>query len=77
MAAQSTANALRNRQGKQAFVIENEKNICLKEILICKILEKYELFFFPTNDFLLLESCLLYVIAKNKASNCCKLEAVI
>ena len=29
-----------NRQGKQAFVEENEKNICVKEI--CKILEIYE-----------------------------------
>ena len=31
----------------------------------------------PTNDFWLLESCQLYVIAKYKASNCCKVEAVI
>ena len=33
--------------------------------------------FFPTNDFSLLESCLLYVIAKYNASNCCKIGAVI
>ena len=33
--------------------------------------------FFPTNDFLLLESCQLYASAKYKASNCCKTEAVI
>ena len=33
--------------------------------------------FFPTNDFSLLESCHLYVIAKYKTSNCCKIEAVI
>ena len=33
--------------------------------------------FFPTNDFSLLESCHLYIIAKYKASNCCKREAVI
>ena len=32
LAAQSTACALRNRQGKLAFVKENEKNICVKEI---------------------------------------------
>ena len=34
-----------------------------------------ELFF--TNDVLLLESCQLYVIRKYKASNRCKIEAVI
>ena len=33
--------------------------------------------FFPTNAFSLLESCQLYVIAKYKASSCCKIEAVI
>ena len=33
--------------------------------------------FFPTNDFSLLESCQLYLIAKYKASNFCKIEAVI
>ena len=33
--------------------------------------------FFPTNDFSLLESCHLYVIAKYKTSNCCKIEALI
>ena len=33
--------------------------------------------FFPTNDFSLLESCQLCIIAKYKASNCCKIEAVI
>ena len=32
---------------------------------------------FPTNDFSLLESCHLYVIAKYKTSNCCKIEALI
>ena len=31
--------------------------------------------FFPNNDFLLLESCQLYIIAKYKA--CCKIEAFI
>ena len=34
-------------------------------------------FFFPANDFSLLENCQLYIIAKYKASNCCKIEAVI
>ena len=34
-------------------------------------------FFFPTNDFSLLESCQLYITAKYKASNCCKIGAVI
>ena len=33
--------------------------------------------FFPTNEFTLLESCQLYIIAKYKATNCCKREAVI
>ena len=32
LGAQSTAYALRNQQRKQAFVKENEKNICVKEI---------------------------------------------
>ena len=35
------------------------------------------MFFFPSIDFLLLGSCQLYIIAKYKASNCCKTEAVI
>ena len=34
-------------------------------------------FLLPTNDFSLLESCQLYIIAKYKASNCCKIEAAI
>ena len=34
-------------------------------------------FFSPTNGFSLLESYQLYIIAKYKASNCCKIEAVI
>ena len=34
-------------------------------------------FFFPTNDFGLLESCQLYIITQYKASNCSKIEAVI
>ena len=33
--------------------------------------------FFPTNDFSLVGSCLLYIIAKYKASSCCKIEPVI
>ena len=33
--------------------------------------------FFPTNDFSLLESCNLYIIAKYKPRNCWKIEAVI
>ena len=32
LTAQSTAYGLRNRQGKQTFVKENEKNIFVKEI---------------------------------------------
>ena len=35
------------------------------------------IFFSPINDFSLLESCQLYIIAKYKASNCCKIEAAI
>ena len=34
-------------------------------------------FFSPTNGFSLLERYQLYIIAKYKASNCCKIEAVI
>ena len=33
--------------------------------------------FFPTNDFLLLESCQQYIITKYKASSCCKIEAFL
>ena len=33
--------------------------------------------FFPTNDFSLLKSCQLYIIAKYKASSWCDVEAVI
>ena len=33
--------------------------------------------FFPTNDFSLLKSCQLCIIAKHKASNCSKIEPVI
>ena len=48
-----------------------------KEIEMCKDLELYGLIFFPSNDFSLLESCQLYIIAKYKASNSCKIEAII
>ena len=34
-------------------------------------------FFFPINICSLLETFQLYVIAKHKASNCCKIEVVI
>ena len=34
-------------------------------------------FSFPTNDFSLLESCRLYINAKYKSSNCCKIKPVI
>ena len=33
--------------------------------------------FFPTNDFSLLESCQLYIIAKDEVSSYCKIEAFI
>ena len=72
LAAQSTAYTLRNRQVKQPFVKENEKkNICIKEIYICKILEIYRWIFFPANIFSLLESRQL--IAKYQASSYCKI----
>ena len=32
---------------------------------------------FPTNDFSLLESCQLYILAKYKVSSCYKIKAVI
>ena len=38
---------------------------------------KHTVIFFPTNDSSLLESCQLYIIARYKASNCCKIEAAI
>ena len=62
LAVQSTAYTLLNLQCKQAFVKENEKNIFVKEI--CKFLEIYGW----RNDFLLLQSCQLYLIANYKAS---------
>ena len=34
-------------------------------------------YFFPTNEFSLLETWQLYIIVKYKASNCCKIEEVI
>ena len=61
LAAQSTAYALGNRQGKQAF-IKKKKKIKKKQ---------------PNNDFSVLESCQLYITAKYKAGNCCKIEAGI
>ena len=36
-----------------------------------------EIFFQSNNDFSLLENCQLYIIAKNKANSCGKIEAVI
>ena len=66
LAAQGTVRVLRHRLCKQVFVKENEKNISIKEA--CKILETVN--FFPANDYLLLESCQLYVIAMYKASDC-------
>ena len=52
-------------------------SICVKKIHIIKFFEIYGWFFFPTKDFSRLESCQLHIIAKYKASNCCKMEAVI
>ena len=67
LVAQGTAHALRHRLGKQVFVKENEKkNIAMKET--CQMLEIVN--FFLTKDYLLLESCRLYVIVKYKASKC-------
>ena len=78
LAAQSTAYALRNWQDKQAFVKENE-NIKIKnekkKSKSVKSLRYIDVI--STNDFSLLESCQLYIIAKCKASNCCKIETII
>ena len=38
---------------------------------------RYMMIFSPTNEFPLIESCQLYIIAKYKASSCCKIEVVI
>ena len=56
-------------------LLQKMKKICVKEI--CKILEIYGWTFFPKKDFSLLESCQLYIIAKYKASNCFKTDAVV
>ena len=66
LAAQSAAYALLNRQGKHAFV--NEK---------IKTLRYIDEFFFPTNDFPLVENFQLYIIAKYKTSNSYEIEAAI
>ena len=45
LAAQSLAYPLRNRQGKQTFVKENEKNICVKKSAkSLRYMDKDELF---------------------------------
>ena len=54
---------------------EMKKKIIVKEI--CKIFELHGWTFLSTNDFSLLESCQLYIIARYNASNCLKTEAVI
>ena len=69
--AQSTANSLRNWQGKQVFVKENEKKKrkkMKKKSKSVKSLSYMDESFFPTNDFSLRESCQRYIIAKYKAS---------
>ena len=76
LTAQSTAAyALRNWQGKQEFVKENKKKR-KKEKKYVHSLRYMDEFFFP-NDLSIIESCQLYIIAKYKASNCYKIEAVI
>ena len=74
LAAQSTAYASRNWQGKQVFVKENENNE--KKSKYLKSL-RYMDDFFSTNDFSLLKSRHLYIIVKYKVINCCKTEADI
>ena len=41
------------------------------------MLEIYGRFFFPNDDFSLLESCQLYLLAKYKPIYSCKIQAVI
>ena len=55
---------------------KNKKNEKKKSKSVKSLRYMHE-FFFPTNYFSLLESCQLYIIAKYKASSCCKKEAVI
>ena len=76
MAAQSTAYAMCNWQGKHTFVKENEKNEEneKKRSKSANTLRDMDESFFFTDDFSLLESCQLHIIAKYKASNCCKIE---
>ena len=67
-------------QGKPAFVKENEKKKerkRKKKSKSVKSLRYMNEFFFPTNDFSLLESCHRYINATYQPSNCCKIEAAI
>ena len=67
LAVQSTAYALRKRQGKQEkWKMKMKNNICVKEF--CKILSIYRMNFSPINDLSLLEICQLYITAKYKPS---------
>ena len=54
-------------------MMKNEKNLKKKSKSVKSL--RFMDDFFP--DFSLLESCQPYIIAKCKASSCCKLEAVI
>ena len=69
LAAQGTIYALRKRKWKRKSVKKKSKSL--------KSLKYMDEYFFPTNDFSLLESCQLYITANYKAHNCCKIEAVI
>ena len=54
--AQSAADTLRKRQGKQAFIYQRKWNTPPNIP--------------PTNNFSLLENCQLYTIPKHESSNC-------
>ena len=77
MAAQHTACILRNQQGKHTFAKENFKKISVQKKSKSVKSLRYMDEFFPNNDFSLLESYQLYIIAQYEARNCCKIEAAI
>ena len=56
---------------------EKWKTIEKKKSKSVKSVRYMDEFFCRTNDFWLLKSCYLYIIAKYEASNCCKIEATI
>ena len=72
LAAQSTAYTLSNRQGEQAFAKESEKKKKMKTRKSLRYMDE----FFP-RLYIIAKLYQIYIIAKYKASSCCKIEPVI